>query len=94
MLYVLFCEDKAGAEPVRLATRDAHLAYVGTQAERIRLAGPMLTDDGTHMLGSLFLIEAEDRATVERLNAEDPYTKAGLWARVAIHPFRQVVPKP
>jgi len=92
MLYVLFCEDKAEAESVRLATREAHLAYVGGKTTMIRLAGPMMSDDGQHMAGSLFILEAQDRAAVEAFNAADPYTVAGLWERVIIRPFRQVVP--
>ncbi len=37
------------------------------------------------MIGSLFLIEAEDRAAVERFHAADPFKKAGIWARVTNH---------
>ncbi|MCB1684970.1 MAG: YciI family protein [Pseudomonadales bacterium] len=93
MQFVLFCEDKAGAESVRLATREAHLAYIGTASDMIRLAGPMLSDDGQKMCGSMFILEAPDRAAVEAFNRADPYTGAGLWERVVIHAFRQVVPK-
>ena len=92
MLYVLICEDKTGAEAVRLATREAHLAYVGQKTAMIKLAGPMLSDNGQHMAGSLFILEAKDRGTVEAFNAADPYTGAGLWGRVTIRPFRQVIP--
>ena len=59
MQFVLFCEDKPGAEALRLETREAHLAYVGTLTDKIKLAGPMLSDDGEHMVGSLFVIEAD-----------------------------------
>jgi uncharacterized protein YciI len=39
------------------------------------------------MIGSLFLIEAPDRATVERFNAADPFFKADIWEKVAITGF-------
>ena len=91
MRYVLFCEDKAASEPLRLANREDHLAWVATQTG-IELAGPMLSDDGEHMLGSLFILEADSADTVRAFNAEDPYTKAGLWGNVVIRPFRQVIP--
>ena len=93
MLFVLFCEDKPDGQALRLATRQSHLDYVGTQAKRIRIAGPMLSDDGGTMLGSLFIIEADDLAAAKKLHAEDPYTKAGLWGNVVIRPFREVVPQ-
>jgi len=45
------------------------------------------------MLGSLFIIEAEDRAQVQAMHDDDPYTLAGLWANVMIRPFRQAIPR-
>jgi hypothetical protein len=94
MKFVLFCEDKPDSEALRLKTREAHLAYVATRQDMISLAGPMLSDDGEHMLGSLFIIDADSIDDVRALNAEDPYTRAGLFGRVTIHAFRQVVPAP
>ena len=91
MRYILFCEDKANSEPLRLANRDHHLAWVATKTG-IELAGPMLSDDGEHMLGSVFILEADSAESVRAFNAEDPYTKAGLWGNVVIRPFRQVIP--
>jgi len=94
MLYALICEDRAGALDLRMATREKHLAYVGTLGKQIRLAGPMLSEDGERMVGSLFLIEADSADDVAALNAADPYTQAGLFERVTIRAFRQVVPAP
>jgi uncharacterized protein YciI len=94
MQFVLICEDKPDSTDLRLATREAHLAFVGTQADAIRLAGPMLSDDGETMIGSLFIVEADSAEDVARMNAEDPYTQAGLFERVTIRAFRQVVPAP
>ncbi len=92
MLYVLFCEDKPDSEALRLANREAHLAYVGDHSITVKLAGPMLSDDGEHMIGSMFIVEANSVAEVSALNAADPYTLAGLFETVAIHPFRQTIP--
>jgi uncharacterized protein YciI len=39
------------------------------------------------MIGSLFLVEAEDRATVEAFNRADPFNAAGIWERVTITGF-------
>lgn len=93
MLFVLMCEDRPDSEALRLSTRDAHLAYAGARMDAIRLAGPLLSDDTERMIGSLFLIEADSRDEVRQFNEQDPYTRAGLWARVTIHPFRQVLPR-
>ena len=92
MLYVLFCEDKPDSEALRLANREQHLAFVGTKSALIKLAGPMFSDDGEHMIGSMFVIEADSLDDVRAMNASDPYTLAGLFGNVVIHPWRQVVP--
>ena len=87
MLYALYCRDAEGAAGVRAANREAHLAYARGSA-CIRMAGPLLADDGETMIGSLFVIEAPDRAAVDRFSAADPYVRAGLFERVEVHPFR------
>ena len=91
MLFVLYCRDKEGARELRLANRPAHLEFAGARP-CIRMAGPMLSDDGEAMLGSLLVIDVADLAEARAFNAEDPYTKAGLWQSVAIHPFRWLLP--
>jgi len=92
MLYLMICEDKPDSLDLRMATRSAHLAFIERIRDQVRLAGPMLADDGERMIGSLFLIEAADLDSARALNARDPYTQAGLFASVLIRPFRQVVP--
>jgi len=92
MLYILFCEDKPDSEELRLANRENHLEWVGTKTDLIKLAGPMLSDDGEHMVGSMFILDAESTEAVRGFNAEDPYTQAGLWGNVIVRPFRQVLP--
>lgn len=94
MQFVMICEDKADALELRMSTREAHLAYIGEKGSMIKLAGPMIGDDGESMIGSVFILEAESRSEVEAMNANDPYTKAGLFAQVTIKAFRQVIPAP
>ena len=57
MLYILICEDKADSEDLRKATRADHLAYIGDF--NVQLAGPMLSDDGERMIGSMILLETD-----------------------------------
>jgi hypothetical protein len=40
------------------------------------------------MAGSLMIIEAADLDAAKKFSADDPYTKAGLWASVDVRPFR------
>lgn len=94
MLYSLFCVDKKDSLELRLANRDAHLAYVGQQSERIRFAGPLLADDEETMIGSLLIVEFETRDDAIQFADDDPYTQAGLFESVAISPFKLLIENP
>ena len=86
-LFMLACFDKPNCLDLRMATREAHLAYVREKAAMVKLAGPML-DEAEVMAGSLFILEADDRAAVEAFNAAVPYQQAGVFGRVEIRGFR------
>jgi uncharacterized protein YciI len=92
-LYILACFDKAKSLDLRMATRAAHLVWAGAQADRIRRAGPMLTEEDT-MAGSLFFLEAESAEEVRAFNAADPYTQAGLFDRIEIQRFKPTLGEP
>jgi uncharacterized protein len=96
MWYSIYCIDKPDSTALRLATREQHLAYVGAAEARgevrVVLAGPLLGDDGATMAGSLLLIEAETLAAAQAFAESDPYRQSGLFADVAIRPFRKVLP--
>jgi uncharacterized protein YciI len=93
MQFMIFCQDKPGHGEVRAANRNAHLAYLEGFAKNVVIAGPLLTEDGTAMIGSLLLMEFADRKAAEAFSASDPYRKAGLFQSVTIMPWRKVLPK-
>jgi uncharacterized protein YciI len=93
MLFVMYCRDKDDAQPIRLDNREAHLAYVDASDLKMIVAGPLLTPEGDGMIGSMLVVEAEDRAQVDAFAASDPYRLAGLFDSVEIHPFRKVFPR-
>jgi uncharacterized protein YciI len=90
MLFAIHGVDRQGALDTRLAHYEAHKAFLSDTSEfgvEIVMSGPLVADDGTTMIGSLFLIEAPDRAAVEAFNAADPFKKADIWERVTITGF-------
>lgn len=91
--FVLICHDRAGALDLRMATREAHLAWVGENLAKVVRAGPLLTDED-QMAGSLFVVEAADEAAVRAFHQDDPYANAGLFERVEILRWRQTVGAP
>lgn len=91
-MFVVYCLDKPNSTEIRLANRDAHLAYSRANLDRIVIGGPMLSDDGAAMVGSMLVFNFETRAEVEAYLAEDPYTKAGLFESVTIRRYKKVLP--
>lgn len=87
MRYVVHCLDKPDALPVRLANYEAHKAYLATASVATVISGPLVADDGETMIGSMFIFDAASKAEVEAFNRADPFSKAGVWATVSIHPF-------
>ena len=92
MLYVLVCEDKPDSEALRKSVRDQHLEHL--RAHDIRYAGPMLDDDEVTMVGSVIVMDAADREAADEFAAGDPYRQAGLFERVTIRAFKQVIAAP
>ena len=93
MLFALRCTDKPNSVELRLANREAHLAYV-KETGCVRIAGPFLAEDHDTMIGSLVVIEAETQAAAEAWAAGDPYGQAGLFESVEITPWKWVVGAP
>jgi uncharacterized protein YciI len=46
-------------------------------------SGPMESDDGKYMIGSMFIVEAT-RAEVDRFLVNDPFKVHGVWAHISI----------
>ena len=90
MLFVIHALDKPGALPTRLAHYDAHKAFLSDTSAygvKIVMSGPLVADDGETMIGSMFLVEAENRAAAEAFNHADPFHAAGFWEKVTITGF-------
>ena len=88
--FALICVDKPAHLAARMAAREAHLAYVGRHRAMVRLAGPLLGDDG-EMAGSLFILDVAGIEDARTFNAADPYTLAGLFERVEVLPMRVTI---
>jgi uncharacterized protein YciI len=91
LLFVIYCLDKPGVAELRAANMQAHRDYLGTKPIKILLSGPLTTDDGQGVLGSFFMVDAADRAQVERFQRNDPLYKAGIWASTEARAFTKRV---
>lgn len=99
MLYAIIGEDTRDSLQRRLAARPAHLARVEAlvQEGRLVLGGPFpaldTNDPGpAGFTGSLIVAEFDSLAAAEAWTAADPYVTEGVFARVSVKPFKQVLP--
>jgi uncharacterized protein YciI len=99
MLFAILCEDVPGSLAKRVESRPAHLERLKAlqDAGRLILAGPHpaieAQDPGpAGFTGSLIVAEFASRDAAIAWAAEDPYTTAGVFARVTVKPFRKVLP--
>jgi uncharacterized protein YciI len=93
MIYTFILMDKPGAAELRQRVRPEHKAYLGAMAERIAFAGPLTSDDGQTMVGSLLAIDFDSRAAAEAWLAGEPFTRAGLYASVSVQAFVNLWPQ-
>lgn len=99
MLYAIIAHDVEGSLERRKSARAAHLDRLHTlQSEgRLVLAGPFPAidspDPGPAGFGGSLIVAVFDSLDDARVWAEaDPYVDAGVYDRVEVRPFKQVLP--
>lgn len=89
-LFAVHAIDRPNALELRLEHYAAHRAFVEDQEAQgviVILSGPLQTDDGEIMTGSLFVLEACDRGAIDSFVANDPFTLKNIWSEVRISRF-------
>ncbi|WP_343564575.1 YciI family protein [Kiloniella sp. b19] len=92
MKFAFYCVDKPGHTHVRAENREAHLEYAKGVNDRMLCGGPLLSDDGEQMVGSLLVIDFDSLEAAQEWAKNDPYAKAGLFESVRISPWKHVLP--
>ena len=59
--------------------------YVAGFGERVIGYGHFVSDDGRDTLGTSFFMQLDDRAAADKFMADEPMSKAGVYARVDIN---------
>ncbi len=92
MLFVIHAMDKKNAINTRAKFyRDhrIHLDQSEKYAVKVVTAGPVVADDGETPIGSLFIVEAKDRAAVNAFTDSDPYKINGVWEQIEVHAYNK-----
>ncbi len=99
MWYAILSEDVEGSLERRKAARADHLVRLQELLDegRLLVAGPHPAIDSEDpspagFTGSLVIAEFESLDAAQEWANADPYVSAGVYARVAVKPFRRVLP--
>jgi uncharacterized protein YciI len=91
-LFAVHALDHADNLPARLQHYAEHRSFVETASALgvdVVMSGPLQSDDGGVMIGSLFLIEAENSAQVRQFIEADPFSVNLVWGQVSITRFHR-----
>ena len=99
MWYSIVGEDVADSLERRAGAREAHLARLNSLVEegRLLVAGPNPAIDienpgESGFTGSVIIAEFDSLEDAQRWADDDPYIAAGVYAAVAVKPFKRVLP--
>jgi uncharacterized protein YciI len=89
-MFCIIYTDKPDHLEVRMKNRPAHIEYV-LSTGNILAGGPFTDDDGEVMTGSLIVLDTNSREEAENWAANDPYTKAGLFAHIEVRAWSHLI---
>jgi len=84
---------QTGDAETRETHRGEHMAYRKSFGDKMPLAGPLLDDAGM-TIGSLIIVEADDKDAVTAIATYDPYVKLGVLELVSVRGYRIAAMKP
>lgn len=85
--FIATCVDRKDQVQLRADARSEHLVYIEGAADEILLVGPLLDEDD-RIIGSLYMVEAENLASARAFVDADPFTRAGLFETIDVRRFR------
>jgi len=92
MHFVVHALDKKDILPTRAKFYRDHRIHLDKAEDHgvdVVTAGTLVADDGETPVGSIFVIDAADRAAVDAFARSDPYHTNGVWERVEIHGYNK-----
>ena len=100
MLYAIISEDRPDSLEKRMSVRPAHLQRLQDLQDKghLVIAGPHPAIDSNTpgdagFTGSLVVAEFASLENAKNWADTDPYSAAGVYAHVAVKPFKQVFPQ-
>ena len=83
-VFLVIARDAPGSAELRDRELDAHLEYVEKRCDQYLICGPMREPGEDALVGSFFLLVAENEAAARVLIEGDPYVEAGTYASIEV----------
>ena len=71
--------------------RREHIEFLGTFGDKIKFAGPFMSEDGEKIIGSMIVVEGESVEDVRKAFASDPYNSVDVYEKVDVLPWKWAV---
>ncbi len=84
-VYLVVAYDGPGSEAPRDEHLEQHLEYVEQNVGRYLVCGPLREPGHEPLVGSFFLVRAEDAEAARSLVSGDPYVRCGMYKEVIVH---------
>ena len=85
--YLVICRDGPDSADRRATHLKGHLDHVEEYWTRYVTAGPIREPGGDALVGSVFLVLADDLADAKALMEGDPYITCGMYETITYHEF-------
>lgn len=81
---IVLCRDKPGTDIARIRqdVLPEHLAHIEKTIDDILVAGPVFSENGKSISGSLFIYKAKSRQEAQTMLEADPYFTANIWQEI------------
>lgn len=88
--FIVRAYDGEGKLPRRMEVRPRHFENMERMKEHMLCAGGMLDGDGK-MMGSLLVMEFDNRAKLDHYLATEPYVVEHVWERIEVEQMNVVI---
>lgn len=84
-VYLVLAYDNDGSGDIRERELAGHLEYMEHNCDKYLVAGPMREPGTEPLIGSFFLVQADNADAARALVAGDPYVQSGLYRELLVH---------
>ena len=85
--WIFICMDGPDTAPLREKNLFGHLDHIEAHNDFYRVAGPMRSGNGSDIIGSFFIVDADSEEAAWDKMRGDPYISSNMFATITVHHF-------